>query len=212
MSNLLSSVPSYYGTHAEWVIHDADDKTYTLYQAGPAIYSLVSLIHFVHSVASHVMEAPERSADQTESGIDAYRAAQVIVPPGRSATDSDVNYHRISLVGKFDQRRATTYGPIAKELWYRFPEMNSSADAFETRKNARSRIRPKTATRWEVWAVGRGAAERFRFQHHPGCEMSLVVYDRDGTPDPNFTFERMKPREMVELLEARDKLKEAFKL
>jgi hypothetical protein len=210
MSSLLNSVPSVFGTHAEWVVHDADDKTYTLYQAGPAIYSPVDLIRFVHVVASRVMEAAEKSADQTEAGIDAYRAAQVIVPPGRSAIDPGVKYSRDALAGKIDRRPAARYGPISRELWFRFPELNASADAFMLRKNARSKIRPKTAARWEVWAVGRGAAAWF--QHHPGCELALTFYDRDGVPDPNFTFDRMPPAEMAEFLEARDKLKEAFKL
>lgn len=200
MSDMLTSNPAAYGTHAEWLIHDCDGRTRILYQAGPGMYVPKTLIEFVWNVASLVMGTPEFATDKSEAYLEEMKSLAPITSPGG---DTPTTRRHYALRG--DRARISNLGPLCRELCYRFPELNETPDSFARRKRL-----PKVAQKWEVWAVGRGDLPWF--QTHPGCEIAFQVLDKDGAPDPNFTFDRSRPQDLLAQLAARDKLRDAFKL
>lgn len=198
MTDMMTSRPPAYGVLATWLIHDSNGNDYKLYQAGPTLHPPLDLIRFVHSVASYVREVEEKYDEKDREN--ALHTGQISLGPVfpsarlRYALDSSV-------------AQAALLGPITRELWYRLPELNISLENFV---NSRRPQPPRVAYVWEVWAVERGDLPKSHT--HPGCEIAFTAHDKDGAPDPNFTFDRMKPEELVELLEARDLLKKTFKL
>jgi len=197
VSDMLTSRPPVYGVISTWKIHDTDGKEYKLYQAGPQSYVPISLIKFAHAVASAVRGVEETYSEKArDAALDNIALF---------AMDNDMPTGRILPPGKM--RPTPALGPITREIWYRMTEMYISLENFVNRKRPQP---PKVAFVWEVWAVDRGDVPVT--EPHPGCEIAFTAYDRDGVPDDHFTFDRMKPDEMINLLEARDLLKKTFKL
>lgn len=193
----MTSKPPVYGVISTWTIHDTDGKDYKLYQSGPALTTPLELIQFAWGVARHVNEVAERYDDKERPAI-----------LENSVIDTTDAFSRKRLPHTSGLRRMVgRLGPIAQEMYYRVTEFNISLEHFVNKRRPQP---PKVAYVWEVWSVGRGNLPLFRF--HPGCEIAFTANDKDGAPDPNFTFERTTPEDLIELLEARDLAKKTFKL
>jgi hypothetical protein len=200
---MMTSKPPIHGVISTWLIHDVDGKAYKLYQAGPQLYAPIDLVRFTHQVATCVNEVRERYEKKDWE----FALARQITQLG----DAELSNRLHPVVHKQHAGQLGLLlgqlGPISREMYLRMSELYISLDNFVNRRRPQP---TKVAYVWEVWCVERGDVPRH--MPHPGCEIAFTANDKDGVPDVNFTFERATPKELVELLEARDLMKKTFKL
>lgn len=195
----MTSKPPVNGVLSTWLIHDVDGKDYKLYQAGPQLHTPIDLIRFTHQVATCVNEVRERHEEKDWE----FALARQITQLGDAELSNRLHLH----LPAGHKRNVGRPGLVSREMYLRMTELYISLENFSNRRRPQP---PKVAYIWEVWCVGRGDLPRHVL--HPGCEIAFTSNDKDGVPDVNFMFERTTPKELVELLEARDLMKKTFKL